>query len=202
MWDQLDSPCVHFMMYHMEIVFTDLFLPVQLCWALCLFWLTCPGSVWQFAAPSKCSNSKKLHWRIIHCPHSFCTIRKTQVMAVVRSGMFTSYFCFALWLLSSPTSASFFHFMGPFSNPFSVIHNHDCCWKIPYAVCMCLHCGEIESAWMPGYECMEREQKPHACCGAGGVRCAGRRLVWLTLAPISKARLPRAATETLQLWRW
>lgn len=179
------------------------FLPVQLRWALCLFWLTCTGSGRQFVAHSKCRTSKKLHWRIIHCPRSFCTIRKIQVMAVVRSGMFTSYFCFALRLLSSSTSAPFFpHFTGPFSNPFSVMHNHDCHWKIPYAVCMCLYCGEIQCVWMPGYECMKREWKPDACCGAGGVRCAGRRLVWLALAPISKACLPQAVAEPLQLQRW
>lgn len=177
-------------------------LPVQLRWALCLFWLTCAVSVWQFVAPSKCSYSKKLHRRIIHCPYSFCTIRKTQVMAVVRRGMFISYFCFALWLLSSSTSASFFHFMGPFTNPFPLMHNQDCHCKIPYAQCICLHCGEIECVWMSGYECMDREWKPHTCCGAGGVCCAGRRLVWLTLAPISKACLPQTVAEPLRLQCW
>lgn len=179
-----------------------IFLPVQLSWALCLFWLTCTSLVWQFVAHSKCSNSRKSHRRIIHCPHSFCTIRKTQVMAVVRSGMFTSYFCFALWLLSSSTSASFFSFHSAFQLFFSVMQSHDCNWKMKYAVWMCLHCAEIECVWMPGFECMESVWKPHACCGAGGVRCAWKRLVWLTLAPISKTCLPQAAAEPLQLQRW
>lgn len=188
MWDQLDSPCAYFVMCHIRTVIADFLSVWTITQTLWFVWVTCTGSVQQFVAPSKCGNSKKLHRRIIHCPHSFCTVRKTQVMAVVRSGMFTSYFCFALWLLSSSTSVSFFLFTGPFSNPFSVMQNH---WKASYAVCMCLHCCQIECVWMPRYECMEREWKLHASCDAWGVQCAGRRLVWLTLALISKARLPR-----------
>lgn len=158
----------------------------------CLFRLTCIQALCSKLEPhSECSNSKKLHRGIIHCPHSFCTIRKTQVMAVVRSTMFTSYFCFALWLLLSSSSASYFHFTGPFSNSFSVKYktaiaivelHMQCVW-----VCIIVRPSVYRFLW--------KEWKLCACCGTGWVCCAGRRLV---LAPISKASLLHAAREPLQ----